>query len=417
MSGQRLRWVGTTTVATAVAAGTLLAPVPASAAPEPEPAASDPAAPDPFASEPATADPALPDPAADAPVDPAAGPPSVTTLLTDLQRLYRESEEAAEKYNATDEQLKKQRATTRTAEKKLAAARDSLHDSRAAAGRMARQQYQGNIELSPYLQLLLARDVQRALDQGHVVRRAAAGRATALSRLTDGERRAGELATKAREALTRKQELATWQKKDRDAVEAKLDEVEELLSGLSTEQLAELRTLEAKETADAQRTLVTSGALSSTRLPSRAGGEALEYAVEQIGKPYVWGAEGPASFDCSGLTSQAWARAGQTIPRTSQEQWATLPKVPLGSLRPGDLVVYFPKATHVAIYLGDGMVVQAPRPGAKVKVSPIAANPLLGAVRPDPAGTALSSYEPPVLPEGADDGEDTGYSAEQAPPG
>ncbi|MEW5535585.1 C40 family peptidase, partial [Streptomyces virginiae] len=117
-----------------------------------------------------------------------------------------------------------------------------------------------------------------------------------------------------------------------------------------------------------------------TGTPTAAGGAALRYAAAQIGKPYVWGAEGPGSFDCSGLTSQAWAHAGRTIPRTSQEQWARLPKVPLDQLRPGDLVVYFPKATHVGLYVGDGKVIQAPRPGSVVKVSPVAANPLLGAV-------------------------------------
>ena len=102
---------------------------------------------------------------------------------------------------------------------------------------------------------------------------------------------------------------------------------------------------------------------------------------------------------------------GRAIPRTSQEQWAELPHIALTSLRPGDLVVYFPKATHVAMYLGDGLVVQAPRPGARVKVSPIAANPLLGAVRPDPTATRWPGYHPPKLPEGAGQGADTGYSS------
>jgi peptidoglycan DL-endopeptidase CwlO len=155
--------------------------------------------------------------------------------------------------------------------------------------------------------------------------------------------------------------------------------------------------------------------LDGKRTPTQKGERALEYAVEQIGKPYVWGAEGPRSYDCSGLTSQAWAEAGREVPRTSQEQWAQLPKVSLRSLRPGDLVIYFPKATHVAIYLGDGMVVQAPRPGTKVKVSPIASNPLIGAVRPDPDGSPLSSYTPPQLPKGATAGKDDGYSAAEAP--
>lgn len=92
--------------------------------------------------------------------------------------------------------------------------------------------------------------------------------------------------------------------------------------------------------------------------------------------------------------------------------------MPLDELRPGDLVVYFPTATHVALYVGDGKVIQAPRPGAKVKVSPIAANPLLGAVRPDPDGAPLTAYTPPPLPEAGEAGaagDDEGYSAAEAP--
>lgn len=124
------------------------------------------------------------------------------------------------------------------------------------------------------------------------------------------------------------------------------------------------------------------------RLPmasASAGQRALRWALNQIGKPYVWGAEGPNSFDCSGLTSQAWAHAGRTIPRTSQEQWRRLPRISLSQLRPGDLVIYNKGASHVAIYAGGGQVVQAPRPGTTVRLSPLASNPVQGVVRPGPA--------------------------------
>ena len=199
----------------------------------------------------------------------------------------------------------------------------------------------------------------------------------------------------------------------RDTVQTQLKEVEELLASLSTDQLAELARAEQAGMAQAQRKFLASGALSGSAAaaPSRRGNAALDYAVRQIGKPYEWGAEGPKSYDCSGLTSEAWAAAGRPIPRTSQEQWAELPHVPLRNLRPGDLIIYFPKATHVAMYLGDGMVIQAPRPGSKVKVSPIAANPLLGAVRPDPGDNAMRGYRPPKLPQGAREGSDAGYES------
>ncbi|MFF2504457.1 NlpC/P60 family protein [Streptomyces sp. NPDC058067] len=386
MSGSLVRWA-----CAAAAASMLVAPGPAAAAPTPDtgppPAASD------------TSD------------------TSVAALLTDLQRLYREAEKATETYNATAEKLKERRKAADDLGRRLTKARTSLHDSRDAAGRLAREQYQGSSPLSPYLRLLLARDPQHALDQGHVIRRVAQERVATVDRLVGGEKRADDLAAEARKALDEQLKLSERQKKERDAVQARLKDVEELLASLSADQLAALTRLEDTGTAKAQKAFMASGALSSARPPSEAGDTALAYAVKQIGKPYVWGAEGPSAFDCSGLTSQAWGHAGQEIPRTSQEQWARLPRVPLDRLRPGDLVVYFPEATHVAMYLGDGMVVQAPRPGAKVKVSPIAANPLLGAVRPDPDDGPMTGYTPPALPEGATSGDDTGVGAAGAPTG
>ncbi|MFJ8714377.1 NlpC/P60 family protein [Streptomyces violaceus] len=366
----------------AVAATTALAPTPATAAPEPDP-----------------------------------GPPpaSLAYLLTDLQDLYRKAEQATEAHNATEEKLKKQRTETDRLNRALARARLSLHDSRGAVGRLARQQYQNSSDISPYLRLLLARDPQHAIDQRHVIGRIERERADTINRLTGSERKADELARKARKALDEQLALTERRKKERDQVVKRLHDVEELLASLSRDQLAALAEFERNGITKAQKKFMASGALSSVRRPSAEGDRAVRYVVGQLGKPYEWGAEGPKSYDCSGLTSQAWAQAGAPIPRTSQEQWKRLKRIPLAELRPGDLVVYFPEATHVALYLGDGMVVQAPRPGAKVKVSPIAANPLLGAVRPDPSGKPLRRYAPPKLPQGVTDGSDEGYDGYAGP--
>ncbi|MEV5969094.1 C40 family peptidase [Streptomyces sp. NPDC051921] len=348
-----------------------------------------------------------------APVD--EGESSVTGLLTRLRTLYQETERATEAYNAADEALKKQTADTHRTDAELAAARAALARGRDEAGRLARQQYQGRSALSPYLSLLLAPDPQHALDESHLVTRAARERATVVSRLEVAEKKAAALATAARTALTRRQTLLAAQQRQRQAVRTKMDEVERLLASLTPAQLAGLASLETSQTAGAQSQLLGSGTLDGTRTPSREGAEALRFAARQIGKPYEWGAEGPDTYDCSGLTQQSWGAAGRELPRTSQEQWRTLPRVPLAELRPGDLVVYFPEATHVALYFGDGLVIHAPRPGARVKVSPLAANPLLGAVRPDPDTVPLETFTPPELPEGATDGADEGYAGDQAP--
>ena len=342
MSGVLLRLACTATVA----AQAVLAPVPAVAAPDPQ--------------------------------------RSVAQLLTDLQQLYRQTEQATESYNATAEKLKDRRAEVARQDGELARARLALQGSRIVAGRLARQQYQNSTEISPYVRLLLARDPQHALDEGHVIGRLARERVETVARLTGAEKKKDALARAARKALDAQLALADRQKKERDGVRARLADVERLLATLTPQQLSAVAGLEQRGVADAQQRLAASGALGDDARPASAeGNEAVRYALDQIGKPYQWGAQGPRSYDCSGLTSQAWDHAGTPIPRTSQEQWARLKRIPLAALRPGDLVVYFPEATHVAMYVGDGKVVQAPRTGERVKLSPMASYPVLGAVRPD----------------------------------
>ncbi|MFJ8229234.1 C40 family peptidase [Streptomyces sp. NPDC094448] len=366
-------------------------------------------------------------PALPAVPEPEAPAATVPELLTRLGALYREAEAAAAAYTAAESRLTAQRAETARLGRELTAARDALATGRDAAGRLAREQYRGHSNLSSSLRLLLARDPQAALDQGHLLRRAAADRLASLDRLAARTRRAEQLAASAKAALDAERALAAEQQRARETADERLAAVEQALSALTPEQL------EGITSPASQALLAGPGALGapshdpgstdgtdganggSTPLPTAEGERAVRYAVEQIGKPYEWGARGPDAYDCSGLTSEAWSSAGRAIPRTSQEQWRELPRVPVGRLRPGDLVVYFAGATHVGLYLGDGRVVHAPRPGAPVKVSPLAANPVLGAVRPDPGSAPLPEYTPPELPEAATDGPDAGYSSAEAP--
>ncbi|MCZ7416565.1 NlpC/P60 family protein [Streptomyces sp. WMMC897] len=346
---------------------------------------------------------------------------SVGELLGRLRTLYRAAGSATEQYNAAEEALREQREKVERLRKRLTGARADLDAQRRAAGRLAREQYRGgSAALDPYLGMLLSRTPQDAFHRGHVLDEAAQSQAATVRRLAAGERRLRRTAERARRALERRERLAADEAERRDAVLVRLDDISRLLASLSDSQLAAVRERERTEVRRAQRELLDDGKLGSeteaaARAPSAAGAAAVRNALAQVGKPYRWGAEGPASFDCSGLTSWAWAGAARPIPRTSQEQWRRLPRVGLDQLRPGDLVVYFAEATHVALYIGDGRVVQAPRPGATVKVSPVAANPLLGAVRPDPEGRPLPRYAPPPLPPGASEGTDTGHGSARAP--
>lgn len=111
------------------------------------------------------------------------------------------------------------------------------------------------------------------------------------------------------------------------------------------------------------------------------GVAALEAAKTKIGAPYVWGGNGPDSFDCSGLTSWAYKQAGVSIPRTSEQQAAAGTPVDLDDLQLGDLVTFYEGASHVGIYAGDGQVLNAPTQGVPVGYAPIDSMPVYNAVR------------------------------------
>ncbi|MFF9477428.1 NlpC/P60 family protein [Streptomyces sp. NPDC014733] len=355
-----------------------------------------------------------------APDGPAPDAHSPAALLRRLQALYRSAEESTEAYNATQEDLRAAQARAKTLDVRLQQARAKLAGARADAGRLARQQYQGGgpAALAQYVRVLLADDPEQAMDRSHLLHTAASEAAATVDRMARGARQADALARQADAALDRQRALTAQRARQQTAVQNRLKDVEKLLAGLSPDQLAALDRLESDGAATAQRALVARGALGAAGAPSSAGDRAITYGLRQVGKPYVWGATGPDSFDCSGLTSQAWSHAGRPIPRTSQEQWRRLPHVPLNRLRPGDLVVYFPGATHVALYIGAGKVVQAPRPGTAVRVSPLAANPPIGAVRPDPGARPVNGYTAPrqVTADGPASGRaDAGYATSAAP--
>ncbi|NEA96229.1 C40 family peptidase, partial [Actinospica acidiphila] len=108
---------------------------------------------------------------------------------------------------------------------------------------------------------------------------------------------------------------------------------------------------------------------------------AVAAARSALGKPYVWGANGPSGFDCSGLTQWAYAQAGVALPRTSQAQRHAGRQVPLSEARPGDLVLYRSDASHVGMYMGDGQVIHAPYPGAPVRYDPVGMMPVSSVTR------------------------------------
>lgn len=116
--------------------------------------------------------------------------------------------------------------------------------------------------------------------------------------------------------------------------------------------------------------------------PAKSEGQkVVDAARSVIGAPYGWGAAGPSSFDCSGLTSWAYGQVGKSIPRTSQAQAAQGTPVSLDQLQPGDIIAYYGGASHVGIYTGNGTIIDALNSGTPVQERPLDYMPIHSAVR------------------------------------
>ncbi|AIJ11851.1 NlpC/P60 family protein [Streptomyces lividans] len=324
---------------------------------------------------------------------------SIEDIRDELDGLYREAEVATEAYNAANEKAAKQEKRLTTLRKDLTRAEKRVEDLRDLAGAAARTQYRGGDLAATGIQLLLGDHPEQALDEASQARQAMRG----LVNVSETQKTAREALSEQTEAASKELRELKSSRADKAAakqkIEKKIASAERIEAGLEEEQTRRLAALERQRSREAEARWTESGGSSAGsagkgkgkgkgRAPgggtqvSGAAGKAVGFAMAQIGKPYVWGAVGPSSYDCSGLTSAAWAAAGHPIPRTSQAQWGGLTRVSLSSARPGDLIIYYNDATHVGMYIGGGQIVHAPRPGRDITTAPAASMPVLGVVRP-----------------------------------
>lgn len=156
--------------------------------------------------------------------------------------------------------------------------------------------------------------------------------------------------------------------KQRKQVESQIRKYQTMLSTLtSAQQYAYQR---------ASNPAVSTYSLSTMHLVKAGSGaarKAVEFALAQVGKPYSWGAAGPGAYDCSGLTMEAWAHAGVSLPHSAADQYNYGRHVSRSELQPGDLIFFYQPIGHVTIYIGNGLMVSAPTEGQNVSVVPLSA--------------------------------------------
>ncbi|MFC9535816.1 NlpC/P60 family protein [Streptomyces sp. NPDC056975] len=317
-------------------------------------------------------------------------PPSTSDRSTDLEQvraeldgLYHDAAVATEAYNAAEEKAEKQSGQIVQLAKDIVAGQKKLDRLKSRAGAAARQQYRDG-GMPPEAQLMLSDDPSRFLDGADRMRQ---GQHATKGLLGEMARTQEDLQTYAQDATRNWKKLEAGRKEKARAqkkVKSKIAAAEKLESQLEKKERERLKELEQQAEYKQQTAWLSSGVLKDIKGSASARGKkAVAFATGQLGKPYVWGAEGPGSYDCSGLTSQAWSAAGRPIPRTSQEQWKQLKHIDIKDMRPGDLIIYHDDASHVGMYIGDGAIVHAPRPGRNVTIAGAGSMAILGVVRPD----------------------------------
>ncbi|MER7566330.1 NlpC/P60 family protein [Streptomyces sp. NPDC097941] len=317
--------------------------------------------------------------------------PSLEEVEKKVDDLYRQAESATDTYNAAKEKTAKQRKQVETLLDDVAQRTQKLNEAREELGSFAAAQYRTGAAAPDTATFLLADTPQDYFDQTQLM-----GRLTSRQKGAVDDYVSEQSATmkKRQEASQSLQALTDTQSNLRTAkatVQKKLADARGLLSELTAQEKARLAAIEKREQQEAARKAAelarqqaaaekaaqetaqkatgpqesTSTAADSSYATRAA--KALAFARAQIGKPYVWGATGPDSYDCSGLTQAAWKAAGVDLPRVTYDQVGAGTTVSLADAQPGDLVFFYGDISYVGLYIGNGMMIHAPKPGAYVR--------------------------------------------------
>lgn len=302
--------------------------------------------------------------------------------------LYHKAEQATERYNAATDELSEAERQLERAESSVAKQEDKLDEALAGVANFASASYQ-NGSIDPTMRTLIADDPEQFLDEITVLDAYASQQEKSLAKAAEMRLELEQvrlIADEQRENLAVIEETLSSEK---ETVEDHLEEAEEILDELEEEERQRLEDLEERrkqEEEDDSRSDDRDGDEDPPIDPPPASGKGkvvVDFALAQVGEPYLWGGNGPDAWDCSGLTKAAWEAAGVSISRSSSAQIGNGSRVSSDQLQPGDLVFYYSPISHVGIYIGDGQMVHATHPGDVVSVDPVFGYmPFAGASRP-----------------------------------
>ncbi|MEV8416379.1 NlpC/P60 family protein [Streptomyces niveus] len=293
--------------------------------------------------------------------------PTKKGVRAQVDRLYEQATQATETYNGANEKQKTLRKQADNLQDGVARGQEELNSLRNSLGSVASAQYRGG-GLDPSLQLLLSAEPDDYLDKASNLERVSSRQVNLLQQAQVKQR---ALDQQRRQATVKLEDLADVRAElaaKKRLIQGKLAEAQRLLNTLSAEERSKMAEEEQRADRNSQRADLGNETSASSR-----GAAAFAAAKSRVGMPYVWGASGPNSFDCSGLTSWAFQQAGVSIPRTSQQQANVGTRInSLDDLRPGDLILMRTDLSHVGFYAGNGQILHSPKPGASVRYESIA---------------------------------------------
>ncbi|SFY13189.1 C40 family peptidase [Streptomyces atratus] len=303
-------------------------------------------------------------------------------VKAEVDRLYHDAEVATEQYNGAKEKASAAEDSLDSLRDEAARRTERLNASRDALGSFAAAQYRtGGLDTS--VQLALSSDPDQYLERASYVDRVGDRQAAALNKVRRQVAQIATLRAQAKGELAALAERRAELKKHKATITTKLADARRLLDRLTPPERTAYENSghgSADGTHSADRA-ERSTARGPVRAPNARAAEAVAFAYGALGKPYVWGATGPSSFDCSGLTQAAWRSAGVSLPRTTYTQINAGRRVSRSELAPGDLVFFYSGISHVGLYIGNGQMIHAPRTGSPVRIAPIDQMPFAGATR------------------------------------
>jgi cell wall-associated NlpC family hydrolase len=317
--------------------------------------------------------------------------PSLGEVQRRVDGLNHEAEQAAERYNTAKVQLTEANRRLRSVRNQLDVTQRRLDAMKTLVGRIAVASYKaGGIDSS--VQLLLSDNPTVFLRQASALTQVNRRQDAMLEGMEAARLQAAVDRKAVAEQRARAVDLQAKIAAEKRTVEARLATARGLLGRLEAKQRARLAFMQQAAVQRARG--ARSDAMRASR-SSRGGdfptydgpatgraAEAVRTAFAQLGDPYAWGAAGPSSFDCSGLTMFSWGAAGVSLPHSSSAQYSVVRHVSIADLQPGDLVFYYSPISHVGIYIGGDRIIDAPYPGLNVHVTGLYSMPLVGAGRP-----------------------------------